>query len=207
MSLRTSAGGRDTESFVSVAEADTFIAALPDDPTKWTALSTEEKEYRLILAAQIVGMLPNRGRKIYCGQALAYPRSGQGGDGTTIPEIIKEVQAQLAYSVVHRGLAKLPDVEDDASGPAIKSVSLGGLLSVTFASGPLSRGSLLDQMISSIQFPVYLRLKRYLSQFRWGSIKQTSDTDYPTCSTTTTTTTTTSSSSTSSSSSTTTTVP
>lgn len=196
MSLRTSVGGRDTVSFISVVEADAYISALPDDPTDWTALSTADKEYRLILAAQVIGMLPNRGRKIYCGQALAYPRSGQGGDGTTIPAVIKEVQAQLAYTVVHRGLAKLPDIEDDASGPAIKSVSLGGLLSVTFATGSLSGGSLLDRIISSVQFPVYMRLKAFLSQFRWGSIKQTDDSDYPTCSTTTSTTTTTSSSST-----------
>lgn len=186
MSLKIIKGGRDSESFITVAEADALLADLPDDPAEWEALSEADKEYRLILSAQVLGLLPWRGRQTYCGQALCWPRSVyQHG----IPAEVKEAQAQVAYTVIHRGLAQLPDsASEDPSMSDLKSVSLGGILSVTFATdGGLSGGTMLDRLVGSIQFPVYMRLKRWLSQMRWGTILETTDDEYPTCSTTTTT--------------------
>lgn len=188
MTLKCSLGGRDSTSFITVDEADQFIKDLPDDTAEWDALSTTEKEYRLELAAQLMGYMPWAGRQTYCGQALPFPRRIRGSH-ICCPCEIQETQAFLAYSVIHRGLANRPTTTEEKSGTWVSSVSLGGLLSVGFSGKPVTGGNVLDQILRSMHFPVYLRIKRYLSQIRGGSIQSESDDDYPECSTTTTTTT------------------
>lgn len=201
MSLKTSVGGRDSDSFITVAEADAFIAKGPDDTAEWSALTTAGKEYRLRLAAQAIGMLPWRGYQTYCGQNLCWPRRVDG-EHLCCPCEVKEAQAFVAYSVIHRGLSNRPSsVTEEETGDRVSNVSMvSGLLQIAFAGTPVKGGTLLDQIIRSAQFPVYLKLKRFLSQVRIWSTPETDDEDYPQCSTTTTTstsTTTTSSSSTS----------
>lgn len=201
MSLNIRTGGRETDSFVTVAEADVLIEQLPDDSTEWQALSTAQKEYRLILAAQLVGYLPLRGYKIYRGQALAFPRSGGLYPPRLIPPEVKETQVFIAYAVIHRALSNRPDVTE-SQGSAVHQISLGGLLFVGFGVGKSgATGNLMDQIMSSLSAPVYIRMKRYLAQMRgW----QADEAVYTLSSTTTATTTSSSSSTTSSSSSTTT---
>ena len=79
MSLRTTIGGRNSNSFITVAVADNFIKNnLPDDSTEWVALSTYEKEFRLELAAMLMSYLPWAGVTTFCGQALCFPRRIRG---------------------------------------------------------------------------------------------------------------------------------
>jgi len=196
MSLNTNIGGRESDSFITVSQADAYLTSGIDDVTAWNALSDAAKEVRLRLAANLLGMLRCRGRKIYCGQALAFPRSCQDV-AHSIPEEVKEAQAWIAYSVVHRALANRPvDVTEDVSGSDVSQVMLGGLLMVSFRGTALSGGSFLEQIVRSANFPIYLKLKRWITQVRGGSVLNTDDTEYPTCSTTTTTTSTTSTSTT-----------
>lgn len=191
MALKTQVGGRDSDSFITVTEADAYLSSGPDDITAWNNLSVAEKELRLKLSAQAIGLLRCRGRQIYCGQALAFPRSCQDVSHS-IPEEVKEAQAWIAYSVIHRGLANRPtDITEDVSGSEVSQVMLGGLLMVSFRGSPLSGGSDFERLVRSANFPVYMKLKRWITQVRGGSVMATDDDDYPTCSTTTTTTSTT----------------
>lgn len=138
---------------------------------------------------------------MYVMQALAFPRTCQY-DKRSIPVEIKEAQVLIAYSVVHRSLANRPGITEEMGMP-VKSLSLGGLISITFGDKFASGGGFFDFLRSSIHFPIMAKLSRYISVIRGGVVRNTTDTDYPTYSTTTSYTTT--STSTSSSSSTTTT--
>lgn len=194
MILKCVVGGRDTNSFVTATEADTIIVDQPDDVTEWFDLSDDQKAYRLVLAAQLMGYLPWAGLQIYCGQALCFPRRVRGVV-VGYPDAIKQAQVQMAYSVVHRGLANRPDIDEATASNWATSVNIGGLLSLSFGGKPPAGGSILDQITRSAQFPIYLLVKQYLSQVRGGSIAETDDADYPSCSTTTTTSSTSSTSS------------
>lgn len=196
MALKTGVGGRYSDSFVTLTEADTILAGLPDDVSAWTSLTDTEKEYRLKLAAQIIGYLPLRGKMIYRGQALCFPRSGGIWPPKEIPPEVKEVQAMIAYSVVHRALVNRPTATEE-TGSKVSSVSLGGLLSVSFAIGKsatVGNGNLMDMLSASINFPIYVRMKRWLGQLR--GTQGTTTVTYSLSTTTTETTTSTSSSST-----------
>jgi hypothetical protein len=185
MALKAKVGGRESDSYVTVSESDTIAARLPDDTTEWPMLSDEAKELRLQLAAQMIGCLPLRGRKIYEGQALSFPRSGGLHSPKEIPQDIKDAQVMIAYSVVHRALQNRPGVSEEAT-EKVSSVSLGGLLSVGFAIGKSGTAlSYLDAVVQSLSFPIHMKMKRYTAQLRgW----QTGSSECGTLSTTTTTT-------------------
>lgn len=191
MALRSIVGGRDSDSFVGLSEVDAILDKFfPGDTNAWDDLTQSGQEVRLQLAAHVIGTLPLRGRKVYCGQALCFPRSCQDRCNK-IPDEVKDAQVYVAYSVIHRALASSPAIAESISAARVKSVSLGGLLSVAFAEGSHKGGNLLDRITRSPFFPVYVMLKRWLAQIRGGRIQNTDDDDYPSCSTTTTTTSTT----------------
>jgi hypothetical protein len=190
MSLIVKVGGRESNSFTTLAEADEIILAegFPDDSAEWEDLEEEAKNYRLILGAEIMCKLPLGGLRVYCGQALAFPRTNQVNDHI-IPLEVKETQCFLSYSVIHRGLAARPDAASETeTGANVKSVSLGGLLSVSFEGRPIENGTVLDKAIRSSQFPAYMRMKRYMQSFRGVSVRDADE--LATCRTTTTTSTT-----------------
>jgi len=188
MALMTKVGGAESNSFITLAEMTTLLASLPDETDSWEDLEEEAQEYRLKLGAQAIGFLPLAGSRAYCSQALSFPRTSQG-NVKVIPDEVKEAQAFLTYSVIHRGLAGRPSsVVEAESGARVSQVSLGGLLSVSFAGTAISAGNILDKLIRSSQFPLFLGMKKFLSQIRGGSV---SNADEEVCSTTTTSTTTT----------------
>ena len=186
MSLITKIGGRETNSFVTLSEADTIIESdrFPDDSAEWEALEDAAKEYRLELGALLLSQMPFKGDRVYCGQALCFPRTIQPYI-RMIPEEVKETQCFLAYSVVHRGLAARPDIDESDTGERVKSVALGGLLDVTFSSEGAKTGTVMDQVIRTVQFPAYLALKKWTAQFRGRSVRN--EDDLTACVTTTTT--------------------
>jgi len=198
--LITKIGGAESNSFVTVSEADSIVASLPDDSSGWEDLSTSGKEYRLVLAARLMSYLPWSGRKAFCNQALCFPRNIQS-NVKEIPQEVKEAQVFIAYSLIHRALAARPtSVTEEETGMNVKSVSLGGLLSVSFSGDPILNGTTLEKLVRSTQFPAYLGVSRYTTQVRGGTVIPAED---ETCSTTTTTTSTTSTTTTSTTSTTT----
>jgi len=191
VSLCAKIGGAESDSLVTVAEADTIVSdVLPDVVDNWTALTTAQKELRLRLGANLLGYMPLRGRKVFCNQAQSFPRTSQG-NVHSIPDAAKQTQVFLAYSVVHRGLANRPSVEESLSGMRVTNVSLGGMLNVSFAGGAVVSGSQLDQVMRSAQSPAYLLMKPWLSQLRGGVVLNDEEITCSTTSTSSTTTTTT----------------
>ena len=184
MTLVTKVGGKESNSFVTLAQAETIIALLPDDTTEWDGLSDDEKEYRLILGANLMSSLPLKGYRSFEGQYLCFPRSAQGNQ-LVVPDEVKETQVFLAYSVVHRGLANRSTDITEAEGDRVTQVSLGGLLSVSFAKSKTSGTTFLDQMIMSAQFPAYARMMKWLTSFRGRSVPDADDLDLLTTTTTT----------------------
>ena len=97
---------------------------------------------------------------------------------------------EIAYSVVHRAFISREDVGDgEVSAQRVQSVSLGGLLMVSFQKDS-PRGNLLDSLFRTVQFPTYMGLKHWTAQVRGFIFRNDDDSDAPTLSTTTTTTTT-----------------
>jgi hypothetical protein len=190
MALKIHGGGAESDSFVTVLQADDYLEQLPDDTTAWEELSTEEKELRLQLAAHLMGHLPLRGRTVYRNQRLCFRRTVlQLSARGTVPADVKRAQSYVAYSVVHRALAEKPGI--DANLPTSygrpTSVSLAGLVTVAFGDRLQGGGNILDNLIKSLPFPVYQLLKPFLSQFRGGVV--VAEDDIRVLSTTTTTTT------------------
>ncbi len=182
--LTVKIGGAESNSFVTVAEADAVIPLLPDDPTQWEDLEEADKEYRLRLACNLMSTLNLKGRRVYCSQALAFPRTPQN-NYRIIPSEVKETQVFLAYSVIHRGLAgRSAAVTDEDPGARVSHINLGGMLSVSFAGSGSTKGMQLDKVIRSGQFPTYLTMTNWFAQVRGGSVPNLNEVE---CLTTTTT--------------------
>lgn len=206
MPLNYTIGRSYSNSFVSLSEANNIASTyLPYSTTEWDLLTNAEKEYRLILAAELLGMLPFKGIQAFENQALCFPRDCQS-DMMIIPQCVKNAQVDLAITVINRNLANLPDNTQLMESGRVKSIALGGLLRVSFDGKPATMGNILTFISRSIYTPVFLELKRYLTQIRGGFICDEDDIFWHTLSSTTTTTSTSTSSSSSSSSTTTTTV-
>lgn len=207
MALRTAIGGRDTQSFITVSQANSIIGGFFDDAdiTSWNLLDSGQKEYCLMLAAQLMDYFPWAGRTVYCGQALCFPRRIRD-NLICLPCAVQNAQAYLALHVVRRGMANRPTSQtEEETGSRVSQVSLGGLLSVSFSGDPIKAGNVMDKITRSMHFPVYLMVKQYLSQIRGGTILEEDDDEFPTCSTTSSTTTTSTTTTTTSTSTTTTT--
>lgn len=189
MSLNVKVGGVETDSFITVAEADAYLADLPDDDTAWNTLTVTEKELRLEMAAQLMGNLKWRGQRVYKNQGLCFPRSIQGYHATIhrhyIPEDIKKAQAFVAYSIIHRALENRPSsVTDEELEGRINQVSLGGLLTVSVAGSGTTSGSYLDKLVKDAQFPLYLIVKKWVIQVRGRMVRDPEDIYTSTTSTT-----------------------
>lgn len=166
MALNVKVGGRETNSFITVSEADSYIADLPDPEEDWRGLSVPEKEYRLKLAANLIGFLRYRGIKAYRGQRLAFPRTHQG-NVKVIPPEVKEAQAFIAYSVIHRGLSNRPDsAAKKEQTNDINQLYLGGALMVSFSKGKAAPQDVLSKLVQSAQFPALVGLKYHTVQVR-----------------------------------------
>lgn len=186
MALIIRIGGAESNSYITVDEADVLMAGLPDDTCEWESLTPAEKEFRLRMGATLIGKLPLRGHRAYRSQALEFPRSVQNNQ-RVIPDEVKEAQAMMAYSVVHRSFSSRGPVTEAATGQRVSQVSLGGLLSVSFQGNALETGSQLDRLVRSVQAPIYMLLKKFISQVRGGTVLNESELEDLLTTTTTTT--------------------
>lgn len=174
MALITYVGGAESDSFITVAEASTLLLSLVDDTSEWDLLNTARKELRLQMGAQLLGYLPLRGRTVFRGQRLAFPRTSQPyNQRFKIPSDVKKAHAFLSYSIIHRALASFPDMDSGAgiSYLGVPSyIAISGMLMVTFKGDAGSGKGWIEKMVSSLPFPVYMMLKKYLSQVRGGAV-------------------------------------
>lgn len=113
----------DAETYISVADADTYFAARGN--AAWAALTTEAKEAALRLATDYMEAEYGprwRGERLKAKQALSWPRGVEG-----VPEAVRRANAELAVRA-----SAGPLLADQ--GPAVKQETVGPL-SVTYADG------------------------------------------------------------------------
>jgi hypothetical protein len=189
MAIDTTVGGENANSFCTVDWAKEFLTAQPFDTSDLVAvddeedaaISDEEIAAGLVYAALQMNDLPWRGQRAFIYQRLCWPRVGIGlmtqmegttldaqydAQSTTIPDDIKAVQTLVWWFVIRKGFLhqQTISVED---GPDVKSVNLAGLVSATFEDGQTPVGSLLNRIIMSPDFPIYLWLGNYVSRMRF----------------------------------------
>ena len=129
--------GADT--YIELADADTYIATLSSYATAWAALSDADKETHLKRAAI---MLDDKFQGRFVGelysrtQAMGFPRVGYDNDGRLItgsyPTRLKYAQAEIAARLAN-GETLYSDVE---RGGAVKREKVGPLETEYFTGAP-----------------------------------------------------------------------
>lgn len=108
MALVTTVGGASSDSYVTAAEWETYVAANITQTTLGGHGHEASHEMNLRRAAQWLSQLNWVGYKQYETQALAWPRitsklvDGWSIDIDAIPQAVKDAQCELAY-LMHEG--------------------------------------------------------------------------------------------------------
>jgi len=169
ITLKTAEGGPDSNSYITVAEADAYLADYPWDITAWLALTSAEKVLRLAVAADMMSYLSWRGYKAYEYQALSFPRKNCqdyfGYALKMIPPEVKRAQAVIAYTVVHRNIANLPAISEITGKPSVGSFSISGL-SISLQGSYSDTGETFEDFIRSSHSIVYSMLRKFLTTIR-----------------------------------------
>jgi len=156
-------GKPDAESYVSVTDADAYLAKRGIAGT-WAATSGA-KEIALIQATDYMEQMYRSawsGSRVRSTQTLSWPRTGVYVDGfsvpaTLVPTEVKVACVQLAQRAVTETL--LPDIANSSAGGDIVEQSIGEL-SVRYSEGTTS----------SLGRPQYQAIERTLSPFFSNSI-------------------------------------
>lgn len=104
MALDATVGGPNSNSFVTVAEADTYFAQHPFDD-HWTNLHVADKEAYLIMATRTLSGLCWTGIGASATQALPWPRigmyavTGYALSSSVLPRQLKEMTFELALKL------------------------------------------------------------------------------------------------------------
>lgn len=155
-------GLANADSYISVADADTYHAA-QGNPSTWSTSDTEEKEAALRVAT---AYLDNRfglrwaGRRINQTMALAWPRyevvdrDGWTVSSTAVPTGIKNATAYVALKV-REGDTLVPDV-DAGTDAVAESVTVGSIsISSTYSGAPTTAPyyPTVDLMLRDLAYP------------------------------------------------------
>jgi hypothetical protein len=141
---------------------------------------SSRKEYILEIAAQLIGLMPISGSRVYEKQGLDFPRDSQL-DVTIIPDEVKEAQALLACLVVQPNLDLQPGFSNNlyipsgAQNLAVTDVKVAGIMDVkatnsTAIDTTTITRSLLESLAGVFLLPVYTRMKPFLTQIRGGTL-------------------------------------
>lgn len=139
-------GMADADSFVSVADADAYLAAR--GYTLWATLMEAEKEQAIRRAADHMEQAYGqrwKGERASDTQALSWPRSGiDGVESDSTPLVVAQANALLAFKAAAGDLS--PDVER-----VVQSESIGPI-STTYAPGsaPWTKFRSVDNMLASL---------------------------------------------------------
>lgn len=167
-----------------------------------------QKEYLLRLSAQLIGQLPLSGMRVCRNQALDFPRqplpssrytpSFEVLDRTTapenlltIPDEVKEVQALLSCLVVLPNFAQQVQMSEDLSLPAalqnaiVNQVQVANVINVKTSAASSTSGTdytgttnKMESLAGIFTLPVYMIMKKYLSQIGGGSLISPENFDY-----------------------------
>lgn len=157
-------GMATANSYVSVQEADDYIALNFPEDDKWESLTTEQKEVQLIRATRFLDTMVRWASFIKDNhQSLAWPREqfkdyeGRIIPDNTVPTLIKDAQIELVYESLSNTLTteaiklqseKFGDTTDSYASP----VTVGGselvrniIKNLTFAGYARSRATVVTR--------------------------------------------------------------
>lgn len=146
LTVETGTGLPTADSYLSVADADTYWST-HGSPADWISAEDTDKETALRLATQNLEarfLTIWSGRRVYQGQALAWPRYGvRDADGfpifaTTIPARLQYATAEMALRVLQMtaaGTSVMPDMDTPGSVRS-ESVKIGPIETATTYAGP-----------------------------------------------------------------------
>lgn len=214
MALVTTAGSSTADSYATVTEVDTYLAArspfnTSDEYTSWLELTEAQKETRMKIATMMIDSMRFRGLKATLEQSLAFPRVFPGDDLypkkakqttwvvtrirrweeqdddsrearaetwsdlsdladsldvslPTVPDEIKNAQAEVAFQVVHYHLLSLDPMEEGATN--VNKLAVGPL-SVAFAKAQTEQAAYSVFRASAMDATsiIYFMLKKYLA--------------------------------------------
>ena len=172
MAIVTTPGGSSSNSFITIGEADSYLAATTlFDTSSWDSLAEAQKEERLIHAALLMKTRFNWiGWPVYRKQALPFPRwlpdeQEFDEDTVAVPKDVKKAQAYIALDIVHRGSVGLDPASDGTTKQALKRLFLFGSLDVTLSDNPrpTSDPSSLGRAIASPHWIIEQMLSPYLT--------------------------------------------
>ena len=161
-SIDATISGANSNSFVTLDEANNYFATVPDSST-WDDKTVDQKKRALISATRWIDSFVYYGDRCDDGQALKFPRNIYQVDGvelacSTIPLNIKYAQYELA-----RALANDADAITGTTGKEgnISEAKLGDL-EVKFNTASQGTGSVNNIM------DVYPWLQSYLGAYMLG---------------------------------------
>lgn len=133
LEVETGSGSATAESYISVADADSYHS-LNGNPSSWSGATTGEKESALRQATQYLDDKYQsrwRGERALSSQALRWPRvnvyddDGFAVSSTSIPAKLKQAVAVVALEVI--GGTSLFVTETAAGSLSAKRVKVGGI--------------------------------------------------------------------------------
>lgn len=150
MTLISTPGATDANSYASLAEAQAYVDTLSFVPPEWTAATNAQKEGALIQATRWLDTIRWKGVKSNRLQSLTWPRYGMvDRDGyviysPAIPQILKDAQCEFAIRLI---------AED-------RVADAGALVPETLKIGSLDLGKLRHSLIPD---SVLLMLRPFLA--------------------------------------------
>lgn len=139
MAVDATLGGSTANSYVTIAEADSY-AASASWGADWLALTATDKEIALVSATKWLETIPYAGDRCNpstdappAPQALSWPRSGATCDGITadcsfIPSNIKRAQYELAWQLSQNPDAITGGGSTAQTGTFVSKQQLGDLV-------------------------------------------------------------------------------
>jgi len=188
MALITTVGGNDSDSYVTVQEADAYLGTMYGDvPASWDNLDEVPKENRLKIAALIMNSYGWRGVQASRDQRLAFPRwwrtdvehdlqmdyedtfvnfSDITENVPVVPTEVKYAQIEVAYQAVSHIMQLDPLAFPEKE---IKMFELGGSLGIEFFGNASDEGSMSKARLTSMDI-VYAYLGKWLSKVKGAVI-------------------------------------
>jgi len=121
VTLVATIGGSTSNSYVTLAEADTYMEGVPWFNATWDALTDAVKNSRILQAARAIDRFNFQGAKYLDDQAMEFPRTitDQSTDAGGMPQKVKDAQCELIiWQYQHM---------DSSTGEADKELSELGL--------------------------------------------------------------------------------
>ncbi len=149
VTIVTTKSGETSNSYITLAEANSYFDAVPWFSSLWDALYNDEKNARIVQAARGIDRLPLDGDRYLDEQAMEFPRdiTDQSTDDGEIPQKVKDAQCELIiWQYQHT---------DSTTGDAdrqIDEVSLGrGEISVKYSQYKKAEYNLAGGMPDSVR--------------------------------------------------------